>query len=814
MEVPSDTELEGVQAGPALYSGVDLSKVPDVLRGAARAMVTGTEKTRTFFDQSAFPGGKDWLMEHRQPFLGKLSNAELLAKNFADNFKDMPMNVREQVFNYLDGRTGIDTVDLSYRKSANTIKTIDSKLGDILENNGFITAEENAKGNHIRNLYNIYETTPNFFERKPSAGGFKIDKSLFEERHAWGTENAIKYLRETFPEIGQEGQTTLSNFLRGTVDFKNLDPALQDIAKQLSKKAEEFSAAERDSFGLIKDPVLSAAKSISDVLQNVATKKYFEGLSKDPNLTLIFDPKKINVTVGGVKEPWDIKKASDMFGKLQVIKKEKKLTPAQKVLYKDLRDGLSDVQMMAGKRLKDFTYLDGEVYGDLNGKFVRNEIANDITPFFEMFKSNAKGIETTLNIIHGVNAAWKLTKTSLNLPTAARNIGSNAIQMFMSGMAPQNIMVRAAQAANEFYKKGPMWKEANNQGLFRTNFTQAELKEIVDWAKQFEGDKTGRQFVKFVESGQKLSNYYGYIDDFWKMVKFLDVYKKGKPAKMAAYEANKWAMDYSLAHPAIKMLRNSVIGAPFLTYQTKILPLVLETAAKKPWVLFAMAAVPFAFEKLLYDKMTNEEAQNFRKNLPKYIRDGTGFLMPGYKGVDYLDMTNWLPWGNFMQIGEELYRKELGKAIQESGMMQGMFPSAIVAAMTNEDPRTKRPIISPLEQISPKDSVKAIMRYAGTQMLPPMLTEYGAAGKTYEYFKYGQNKKGLPLQSYHALPRWAGVNITPVDPKASALEMRHDQKELIQDYYKKLLNRNSTPEDRLKNMQLFRKGIEDIRARE
>jgi hypothetical protein len=273
-------------------------------------------------------------------------------------------------------------------------------------------------------------------------------------------------------------------------------------------------------------------------------------------------------------------------------------------------------------------------------------------------------------------------------------------------------------------------------------------------------------------------------------------------------------MDYSLAHPAIKMLRNSVIGAPFLTYQTKILPLVMETAAKRPWVLAAMASVPFAFEKLLYDKMTDEEAVTFRRNLPKYVRDGTGFLMPGYKGVDYLDMTNWLPWGNFMQIGGELKRKELGKAVQESGLMQGMFPSAIIAAITNEDPRTKRPVISPLEQISPKDSVKAIMRYAGTQMLPPMLTEYGAAGKTYEWAKYGQNKKGIPLQWYHSVPRWAGFNITPVDPKASALEMRHDQKELMQDYYRKLLNKNSTPEDRLKNMQLFRKGIEEIRSRE
>jgi hypothetical protein len=385
--------------------------------------------------------------------------------------------------------------------------------------------------------------------------------------------------------------------------------------------------------------------------------------------------------------------------------------------------------------------------------------------------------------------------------------------MLLSGMSPQNVMIRATQAIGEMYKQGDYFKQARAQGLYRTNFSKTELQEMADWAKQFENDTKGRKFSEFIESSKKFTKYYGLIDDWWKTAKFIDEMKKGRSAKEAAYEANKWAMDYSLTHPFIKKLRNSPFGAPFVTYQYKVAPLLIESAIKRPWVLAGMAMVPFAFEKLITDKMTDAEAIAFRKNLPKYIRDGAGFLIPGYHGVEYMDVTNWLPWGNFMQSGGQVMRGEYGKALREMGFMQSFAPQVANAIMYNQDFRTGKPIVSPLEQLNPKAAAWAVSKYLWTTMMPPMLTEFGAGGKTYEWAKYGQNKRGQPLEWYNAVPRWAGINVNPINPKGKRLEIRHDQKELAQDAYRKMFG-TKDPEERIKIRESLKQGLEKIRSGE
>ncbi|MFA5340140.1 MAG: hypothetical protein WC332_00040 [Clostridia bacterium] len=777
-----------------LYSGIDPTIVLDKIENSK----VGKSIIEFFSPGSTIPKGEDW-MYARQSSKGGIARGENLAETFVNKYKDLSMEDRQQIWNFMDGRIKLEELPDNLQTPAKRMRMIDNVIGKRLADEGVISKEtfEANKDKHIRYIYNIYQQGQDLM----GGGGVKLNTKNFAERTDWGQVATRKHLNENFNYLPKEELQSLNGFLDGTVDKTNLPNNVKWIADQLIEKKAEFKDIEQTRTGLIKDPIQAMTQSIVEGEKAVAMSKYFKKISETPEW--VFEPSVLKIN--GIK--MGLGKAQSM---IEAMDKVGDLNPEQIKYKTQIETAIQDATMkMGGKPPKGFLQLTGKQYGALDGMFVNKTIAQDIKPIFAL---GGESSSTIVNVIREGSAVgtglWKMKNVALNIPTMARNVVSNNIQLLMSGMGPHKLALKFPEAVYSIVKKDQDWRALMRQGGFKTNFATGELSELVDIAKSLQDSPN---IVDMVSKMQSLGKFYGKIDDVFKLTKFKDLRSQGVETSKAAREAIKWGMDYSLAHPSIKVLRNVPLGSPFFTYQYKIAPLIVESIKQRPWVVGGIMSLPWIVQKAVIKDMTDEDAKKYIESLPSYVQNGQVFMIPGANGMNALDVSYMVPWGNWYQVGSSAAQGKGTTALKELGISQGLLPTLTYAAITGKDLFTNRDIVDDLDKHDPKATAWALTKYIWQTATPPMLGENGVAGKVAEHLQHGQTRSGLKTEGMNVYPRIVGANIYPVDPMGRTKQDMMDIKKVKKAFVSRLFDKNITPEEKQKLVEVYKQSLVDIK---
>ena len=477
---------------------------------------------------------------------------------------------------------------------------------------------------------------------------------------------------------------------------------------------------------------------------------------------------------------------------------------------------------------------DMKKYGKLRGMYVLPEIKEDLTGA-QILSDEApnwlKNLVGEGGKIARFGSFFKLSKTALNFPAGhVRNFVSAASLAYFADVPVTKLPKLIGRSFNEMRTQGRYYNMAKDRGLMSAGFIAEEVKrvevEYLNALKQNEAKGPWEQMwlsVQLAASklGNKAGDIYQFGDEINRLVVLMDqVENKGIDPDTAAVHANKWIMDYSLARSWVKYGRTAVIGAPFLTYTAKIVPLMLETAVTKPtkFILpYALGHGMMEFTKAQFD-WDDDDVEALKLNLPDYLRSkaNAGMLPPALIPIPWKDSEGRIqfwdasyvyPWGIINELWSEISEGDAAQVLRTLGVMGSPLPQVLTAIQMNEDPFTQKEIIEPW--MEPFDQIMALTDYAWNLTAPPFMhgmvsmampgQENKGFGVISRMKRIGDFKRGSgePEKDLGQITGQAiGFNLTAVNPKITRernvrqlerelSDIRSERKQVIQQ-----LNRN------------------------
>jgi hypothetical protein len=222
-------------------------------------------------------------------------------------------------------------------------------------------------------------------------------------------------------------------------------------------------------------------------------------------------------------------------------------------------------------------------------------------------------------------------------------------------------------------------------------------------------------------------------------------------------------------------------------------------------------AIPTILQQLITKDMTDEDADKYIKSLPDYVKNGQVLLIPGKHGMNALDVSYMVPWGNWWQMSMNMKEGKLTEAMKDIGIGGGIIPSVLYTLKTNKDLFTGEDVITPMGLRDKKLMAREITQYIWNQAMPPMVSNYGAFGKMKEHIQHGKTKAGLPTEGMNVYPRIAGINIYPVNPKAKKISIYHDIKAVRDELRKKMYDRTLTDEEKAEIRMIYKFSVDQIK---
>ena len=431
---------------------------------------------------------------------------------------------------------------------------------------------------------------------------------------------------------------------------------------------------------------------------------------------------------------------------------------------------------------------DMKKYGKLRGMYVLPQIKEDLTGA-QILSDEApnwlKNLVGEGGKIARFGSFFKLSKTALNFPAGhVRNFISAASLAYFGDVPVTKLPGLIGRAFKEISTQGRYYQIAKDRGLMSAGFIAEEIKrvevEYLNALKQNAAKSPWEQLLLSVQLtasklGNKAGDIYQYGDELNRLVVLIDqMENKGIDADSAAVHANKWIMDYSLARSWVKYGRTAVIGAPFLTYTAKIVPLMLETALTKPtkFILpYALGHGMMEFTKSQFD-WEDEDVEALKLGLQDYLRSkaNAGMLPPALIPVPWKDSEGRIqfwdasyvyPWGIINELWSEISEGDAAQVLRTLGIMGSPLPQVLTAIMMNEDPFTQKEIIEPW--MEPFDQIMAITDHAWNLAAPPFMHGMISMNMT------GQENKGFGVIS--RIPRIGEVRRGSGEPEKDALQI-------------------------------------------
>jgi hypothetical protein len=237
--------------------------------------------------------------------------------------------------------------------------------------------------------------------------------------------------------------------------------------------------------------------------------------------------------------------------------------------------------------------------------------------------------------------------------------------------------------------------------------------------------------------------------------------------------AHETLFDYSLIPNTVRWFRNSPFGMPFITFQYKVLPILLKTAALHPLRLAPYIALPMAMSILLQElfDVDDDDLDKLKKAFPEWMHNKSHVYLLPYMTEDgrwdAFDFSFFLPWSMYTETGTSIVQGDWHDIFTETGLFGGPLAQVITAWNTGIDPFTKREIWN-------KDDPALwqawdLMVYTWSLVAPSWLTRTGAAGKWLQAAGGGRypsvdNQGRAKIPWWHVPAKFFGLNMYRIDP--------------------------------------------------
>ena len=373
--------------------------------------------------------------------------------------------------------------------------------------------------------------------------------------------------------------------------------------------------------------------------------------------------------------------------------------------------------------------LEGAKYGLLHGKYVRQDIYDDIVELSDVKKQNGFWTDSYFTWLNG----WRAAKTVGDPTVHARNLLTNfGPFMDFAGMDLVRDAKHYAVAMDGIRKMDDEFMTAVKSGL-GGEFAQAELsymsQKLRPLAEEFlekHGGSTLAQWTRFIatKAGQKYENLKDLyaLEDVWpKYATYRKYLADGMSPREAVAEVNRWYPNYDLVPKVISKARQSVAGSiimnPFVSFTSESMRITANAFREKPiklykWSLGYPAAI--GTFTMYYNGMTLNDVANiyagmptkekYRAQIPLWYRDNEGSLK-------MLDMAQVLPLGNALQTQGVLgtvFNANPAVGIPSLFVGNNPFLTTAVETIANKDLFTDSPLSRP------SDTNEIISKFATT----------------------------------------------------------------------------------------------------
>ena len=591
---------------------------------------------------------------------------------------------------------------------------------------------------------------------------------------------ALKELQQTAYQVVSASGKVYSG---SNLTLKEAESIKEDVQKRVDKH--------RKAIGFVEDVSVAEPISITVALQNAIAYDRLAAISD--NADWAWQPSVVVVDgvrygIGGLKE--EIK----MQARLVVESPESKEI---KERYDVLSQALVNAENQTGHTSEGFLELPtSPAYGKLSGMFVRKSIYRDLVPIFSGIKGDtsfSKTLNTLINTESQVMKVFKITHTALNVPTYVRNMVSNILQLNWSGIPLYDVPGYVTKAVKSLREKDVNYTQAFRRGIFKTNFIEGEIQELYETFNSMNPNS----WFDIAAKLSKLGKYYGKIDDVFKLAKYIEQTEGGVSPDMAVIEAQKWGMDYSVAHPAIKYIRRHII--PFASYNAKITPLLLEAMVKRPWVVAKYFAIPSLMVALAQNVLdiSDDEWDKLKNMLPLFMRKSVSFLPMPWKSDNgdlvWVNVESFFPGAMWLSLYRDTKNKDFWEMPRDVGVgnpfadFYAMIQSARGKGIP-KDPYTGKELYSQLDTGATKAT--KTMGWFYNKMSPTMLTEFGTAGKLATIGK--ENKYGQKQTTGNAISSLFGINAYSPTQKQAMLEKMMKLRDLKNAFYRKMIDTKDT----------------------
>lgn len=432
--------------------------------------------------------------------------------------------------------------------------------------------------------------------------------------------------------------------------------------------------------------------------------------------------------------------------------------------------------------------------GDLAGKFLP---AGEYRAIAEVRKTQSE-----MERLYGAALSqWKTFKTAYNPATISRNNMTNFFILNpLGGVGPHRLDIYA-KAVNEYMSKGPLYQAARKNGLEISTQQAAELTTKARTLYQEENKAISKFFGSFKSFNEKVKNFYGSQDKFFKLANFIKgVSEDGLTPYEAMRRANFYLIDYSEVPEFVKWARQSPVGVPFISFAYGVSKPLAKTLLESPEKLGAYYKVLRAVQDMNPLGETPAELQREQGVLPDWISNGTFLRLPvkdQYARSQYVDLQYILPF-NILET----------KSITPNNPVL----NTIASLLTNVDPFTDREITEPTD--TTEEKVQKYVTNIISQIVPSWTPFIGTSfGKAVDALKHRPDRNGFVrsyLQTF--LDVIGGIKITPIDQTVEAQKRAGERKREINLLQTKLrsilLDKSLFPEERQREAQEIREKIQ------
>jgi hypothetical protein len=328
---------------------------------------------------------------------------------------------------------------------------------------------------------------------------------------------------------------------------------------------------------------------------------------------------------------------------------------------------------------------------------------------------------------------WKTAKIMPRLATHIRNIVGNLGLNWMGGLSPFNVGVYL-DAIQGMRTGAPTFKRLSRELGYEGTFIASDVFRIGEGLRYRHNmmDAALSYYDRLMAPAAKL---YGNEEMVFKYAKYLHGLDKGMAHKEAAWDAMKWTFNYGEVTRATAMMRSTLM--PFFTWQSKMIPLLIESATTYPLHYASMIGAYKGLQQMTINsaKASDDEWATLERTMPDYVKKGMFLVLPFRDAKDrlqYLNLTFMIPgFGDLNELKENPVTSFIANPIIQ-----------IASAMATNRRFNGSPICYDWEPAHVRVAKKA--SYLWDALLPasigpiPVGTDWNALRKTWEDSPEGQ----------------------------------------------------------------------------